>query len=72
MATATKLSSGMQLKYSMGVNGDGKEIFKKKTFKNFKPDALDDDIYEVSQLFASIQEPSVDEVKRIDESLIEA
>ena len=72
MATVTKLSSGMQLKYSMGTDGNGKEVFRRKTFKNFKSDVLDDDIYAVSQQFNILQEPSVVEVKRIDESVIDA
>ena len=72
MATVTKLSSGMQLKYSMGTDGNGKEVFKRKTFKNFKSDVLDDDLLAVSQQFNLLQEPLVVEVMRIDESVIDA
>lgn len=72
MATVTKLSSGMQLKYSMGTDGNGKEVFKRKTFKNFKSNVLDDDLLAVSQQFNLLQEPLVVEVMRIDESVIDA
>jgi len=72
MATASKLSSSMQLKYSAGVDSGGKEVFKRKTFKNLKPAVLDDDIYALSQQMGAVQENPVAEVKRIDESSIQA
>ncbi|MZQ75651.1 MAG: DUF1659 domain-containing protein [Peptoclostridium sp.] len=72
MANVEKVASNLQLTYSMGIGNDGKEVFKRKTFKNFRPEALDADILAVASGLASVQEPELSEVKRIDESVITA
>lgn len=70
MANVEKVASNLQLTYSMGIGNDGKEVFKRKTFKNFRPESLDADILAVASGLASVQEPELREVKRIDESLL--
>ena len=70
MANVEKVASNLQLTYSMGIGNDGKEVFKRKTFKNFRPEALDADILAVASGLASVQEPELSEVRRIDESLL--
>lgn len=70
MANVEKVASNLQLTYSMGIGNDGKEVFKRKTFKNFRPEALDADILAVANGLASVQEPELSEVRRVDESLL--
>lgn len=70
MANVEKVASNLQLTYSMGLGNDGKEVFKRKTFKNFRPEVLDADILEVANGLAAVQEPELSEVRRVDESVL--
>jgi hypothetical protein len=67
-ATATKLQTGLVLKYKDGVDEKGKEIIKKQRFSKVKTTALDQDIYDVSLEIGKLLGKILDEVIKEDQS----
>jgi alcohol dehydrogenase class IV len=63
-------ASKMKLTFSRGVDGEGNEIQKTKTYSNVKPDATDEDVYAVADLFIGLQVDPVVAIGRIDEKEI--
>ena len=67
--TTEFLSNKVQVRSNYGLV-DGKETIKSKTYSNLKASAIDDDIYAVAQALASMQEPTMEEVIKIESSLL--
>ncbi len=67
-ATATKLQTGLVLKYKDGVDQKGKEIIKRQRFSKVKTTASDQDIYDVSLEIEKLLGKTLDEVIKEDQS----
>mgnify|MGYP001032775083 CR=1 FL=1 len=60
-------SSKLKMTFSRGIDGEGKEIKKTKTFSNIKPDAEDEDVYAVAETLGGLQSDPVITIGRLDE-----
>lgn len=58
--------SRLQLWLQTGTDEAGKPVVRAKSFANVKPDALDQDIYDVAQALAGLQTYPLVAVRRID------
>ncbi len=63
-------ASRLRIAYSLGVDGNGKEKLKTKTYTSIKPTALDDDVYTVASVLSGLQNNPVVSVGRVDEKKI--
>lgn len=63
-------ASRLKISYSVGLDDNGKEKLKTKTYTNIKPTALDDDVYAVASALAGLQSNPVVGVGRVDEKKI--
>ena len=68
--TVVKNPSGLQMKFNCGKDNDGKAIRKTKTYSNLRPDADEQDVYDVGTMIASLQDFVLIEVVKIDNSSI--
>ncbi len=60
----------LQLKLFVGLDGDGKEIFRTKTYSNVKPSAEDQAVYDVANTLADLQEHEVEEIHRVEDVIL--
>ena len=67
--TTEKISNKLQLRSNYGTI-DGKEVIKAKTYSHLKPTAVDDDIYAVAEALASLQVPTIEEVLKVETSVL--
>jgi len=67
--TTDFLSNKVQVRSNYGLV-DGKDLIKSKTYSNLKASATDDDIYAVAEALASMQEPTMEEVIKIESTLL--
>ncbi|AFA49438.1 DUF1659 domain-containing protein [Acetobacterium woodii] len=67
--TTDFLSNKLQVRSNYGVV-DGKEVIKSKTYSHLKETATDDDIYAVAESLASLQVPTMEEVIKIESTLL--
>lgn len=58
--------SRLQISLQTGTDEAGKPVISAKSFANVKPDALDQDVFDVAQALASLQIYPVVAVRRID------
>lgn len=69
--TVTKNPSGLKLRFDCGKNEEtGKTIIKNKTYSNVNPNALDDDVHAVGVVLSSLQNFTLLEVAKIDNSTL--
>lgn len=68
--TALKNPSGLKMVFNCGKDEKGNAIRKTKTYSNLRPEANDQDIYDVSVMMASLQENILIEVAKIDNTTI--
>lgn len=47
--------STLQLVYDMGTDDDGKKITRRRSYSNVKPDAVDQDLYDVAIALIGLQ-----------------
>jgi hypothetical protein len=70
MATQVTTNTRLQLYFITGVDLDGKDIVKTKSFNNVKTDATPETLLVVSNALSSVQQYPLMEIKRNDTSLI--
>lgn len=58
------LDSRLSLIFFIGLDEDGEEIFQTRSFRNVKPDATDEALYETAVAMASLSEPALEKVER--------
>ena len=58
------LDSRLQIQLHLGVNDEGRDITRTKTFNRIKSDVSDEDLYEVATALVSLQEHPVIAVRR--------
>jgi len=68
MAQAIMSSSRLTIYYEIGMDGEGKPIYKMKSYPNVKEAATADQLYQVAQALASLSSYSLSSVKRNDVS----
>ena len=61
----------LRLQLQTGVDGNGNPVFRNKSLNNVKPEALDQDIFDVAQALAGLQESILADVLRIDTARLE-
>lgn len=68
-----KIPGGMALRmqFQTGVDDDGDPIYRTKSLNDVKADALDQDIFDVAQTLAGLQEYPLLAVQRVDSAVLE-
>ncbi|MCU9612657.1 DUF1659 domain-containing protein [Caldibacillus lycopersici] len=66
MAISNPFDTNVQLVFDAGVDGEGKPVFKKRTYSNFKTDSTPDQIYQVAQALSSLNNLPLYSVQRVD------
>jgi len=72
MAETLLKESRLKLIFDNGVDGDGKQLFKSKTFSNIRLDSTPDELQSAAQAIASLSEKALYGVERNDSSDIQA
>jgi len=62
------INSRLQLHLEMGTDSEGNPITRVRSFSNVKPDALDQDVFDVAQTLANLQSHPLVKIGRIDEN----
>lgn len=71
MAVVTKNQSSLRLRFNCGLDEQTqKTIIRSKTYGSVKPNALSDDMFDVAKIIESLQEHTLMEVARIDNSTL--
>ncbi|NMB01951.1 MAG: DUF1659 domain-containing protein [Firmicutes bacterium] len=60
----------LQLRVSIGSDGEGREILRTRTYSNVKTDAEDQGLYDVAMGLVDLQENEVKEIHRIDDVIL--
>ena len=69
----TKNPSGLKLRFQIGEDSvTGKIKVRTKTYSNVKPSATHDDVHAVGQVIASLQEYTLLETAKIDNTTLSA
>jgi hypothetical protein len=64
------VSTRMQLRLNTGLDGDGKEILRTKTYSNVKSSSENQAVYDVASSLAGLQEHELKEVHRVDDVVL--
>lgn len=64
------LSTRMQLRFIDGVDENGNDVVKSKSYSNVKNTATDEDIYDVANAMAALQTKTVEGVRKVVEVMI--
>jgi len=67
--TTDFISNKLQVRSNYGMV-NGKEVTKSKTYANLKATAGNDDIYAVAETLAGLQAPAMEEVFKIETTLL--
>lgn len=63
----TPISSRLTLTVNTGVDDEGKPVLRNRSFSGVKTVAADQDVYDVAQILAGLQQHPVEEISRVDE-----
>lgn len=64
--TETKNPSSLKMRFDCGLGDNGRTIVKSRTYSNLKPDAKALDVYNVADAMVSLQQHSVLEIVKQD------
>ena len=64
MANSVLVQNSVEVKYQIGVDSKGKEVFKKQTLKNISADATDDNLVELSDAVQSLMDYKVSTIQK--------
>lgn len=64
--TETKNPSSLKMKFDCGLGENGRTIVKSRTYSNLKPDTKALDVYNIADAMASLQQHSVLEIVKQD------
>ncbi len=67
---STNNPSGLKLRFDCGKDDNGKVIVKTKTYSKVNPNVTSEDLYLVAKSISSLQEHSLIEVQKIDNTTI--
>ncbi|KJS12619.1 MAG: hypothetical protein VR67_07635 [Peptococcaceae bacterium BRH_c8a] len=65
------VGSVLRLQLQTGVDGNGDPVIRNKSLSNVKADALDQNVFDVAQALALLQEHILESVLRIDSARLE-
>lgn len=63
----TPLDSKLKITFNAGLDSNGKEISRAKTYTNVKAEAQDEDVYAVAEILTSLQSDPVLRIGRLEE-----
>jgi hypothetical protein len=63
---AAKEKTSLIISYTIGTDGDGKDIIKNQSFNNVKVTSTEDDVYSVASLFSPLLQFPVLSVEKQD------
>lgn len=66
MANGTVVSSALIMTLDLGVDGAGKPVFKRKSFRNIKTTATHDQLFNIAGALSPLQEYPVASIDRDD------
>jgi hypothetical protein len=69
--TATHLSTRLQLRLNLGFDGSGNPILRTRSYSNVKPTAVNQDLFDTGGELASLQDHTLDVIRRVDELELE-
>ncbi|MGV3465470.1 MAG: DUF1659 domain-containing protein [Heyndrickxia sp.] len=72
MAETLLKESKLKLVFDNGVDGEGKQLFKNKTFSNIRLDSTADELQSAAQAIASLSQKALYGVERNDNSDVQA
>lgn len=58
----------LRLELQTGVDAQGNPIYRNKNLSSIRPDAADQDLFDVAQALAGLQEYTLSKISRIDAS----
>ncbi|NLC51365.1 MAG: DUF1659 domain-containing protein [Firmicutes bacterium] len=64
---AETISSRLQLRLITGFDGEGRPIRRSRSYSGVKPEAGNEDVYDVGSALADLQKNQLDAIRRIDE-----
>lgn len=67
---STNNPTGLKLRFDCGKDDNGKMIVKTKTYSKVNPNVTNEDLYLVAKSISSLQEHSLIEVQKIDNTTI--
>lgn len=67
---STNNPTGLKLRFDCGKDDNGKVIVKTKTYSKVNPNVNNEDLYLVAKSISSLQEHSLIEVQKIDNTTI--
>lgn len=62
--------SKLRLKFKIGVDGEGNDILKTKTYSKVKSSATDEDVFTVVDTISNLQQHPLADLVRVDEKEI--
>ncbi|MDD2573927.1 MAG: DUF1659 domain-containing protein [Bacillota bacterium] len=62
------LDSRLRLRYEVGVDDEGNPRYSTRTYSRVKPDAADQNVYDIAVAFAGLQEYPLTSVNRVNET----
>ena len=65
-----KNPSSLKVKFDCGLNDNGKTVVKSRTYSNLKHNAASNDVLDVAEALASLQQHSVLEITKIDNTTL--
>lgn len=72
MATTVLLDSQLRIVFDMGLDENGKQIYKTKNYNNIKTSATADEFLQVAQAIVSLQPETLAYVERNDSQQVTA
>lgn len=63
--------SVMRMQLQTGVDTNGDPVFRNKSLNNIKPEATDQDLYDVAQALAGLQQHNLADVLRVHSARLE-
>lgn len=70
MAQASIVQSSLRLTFFAGIDEEGKEIYKTRTYSNLNVAANSDQVYDAAQALASLAKDPLHGIERNDRSVI--
>ncbi|OPY56631.1 MAG: hypothetical protein A4E55_02042 [Pelotomaculum sp. PtaU1.Bin035] len=59
-------NSTLRLELRVGVNTSGNPVYRRRTLNNVKPNASDQDLFEIATALAALQEYPLNSISRVD------
>jgi len=64
----TPLATSLRLQVQTGTDAGGSPLYRVRSYSRVKPDAADQDVYDIAQALGSLQVHPVNAISRVNES----